>query len=195
MRRAALLIGVLVFAGCGHKVPPPSAELIAQFQGKELYTCCNIRYQEDTITDANYSSGTMIPLGTPVTVVPVAANAVTFDTGGQRITLRHVYGAKEETHEQYFGKIFIPKDTKALVAKWSKSVQAAVREGRVQPGMTRQQVVLSLGFPPTDDNPQPKSPEWTYWFGKGQSFKVTFDEDGIVTNVIGRPAPTRDKVR
>lgn len=191
MKHPMIVMAVLVLAGCGPKPPPE----MLKFKDQSLYTCCNIRYEGDTITDANYTSGSLLPLGTPVKIDAVGPNWMSFTANGAYLTLYHVYGTKEESNETYFKKIFVEKDRTSIVEKFSSGVRSAIAEGRVQPGMTAKQTILSLGYPPTDDNPSPSSREWTYWFSKGNSFKVVLDEDGMVTDVVGRPAPTRDKTR
>lgn len=192
MKRLLIVMAIVVLAGCGPKAPP---EMLTFKEQSQLFTCCNIRYQGAEITDANYATGTLIPLGTPVQINEVGPDWITFTAGEQKLTLHHTYGAKEETAETYFKKIFVGSDRTSIVAKFSPSVQEAIQQGRVQPGMTAKQVILSVGYPPTDDNPSPSSREWTYWHSKGKSYKVVLDESGTVTDVVGRPAPTRDKAR
>ena len=59
--------------------------------------------------------------------------------------------------------------------------------------MTREQVLLSLGYPATDRTPSLQDREWTYWYNqRGDRYKVAFDEAGKVSDVIGRPAPTAE---
>lgn len=189
MRRAVLVLA-LVAAGCGAKAPEA---MVQKFEGKLLYTCCNIFYQDDEITDANYRDGKMIPVGTPVTIGDMGPHSMTFSADGAEVTLEHLYGVKEETSEQYFEKMFVAMNRGEQVDKFPAILRNAIRDGRVEKGMKRGEVVLSLGFPPTDDNPVPTASEWTYWHGKGQSYKVRFDSNGYVSEIVGRPAPTNDK--
>jgi outer membrane protein assembly factor BamE (lipoprotein component of BamABCDE complex) len=59
--------------------------------------------------------------------------------------------------------------------------------------MTKEQVVMSLGYPPTHRTASVSDNEWTYWYNRWVTYKVQFDNQGLVANVIGRPAPTQDK--
>jgi hypothetical protein len=167
--------------------------MVQHYTSRTLYTCCNIFAAGDKISDANYRDGALIPLGSPVTIEQVSPQSITFTAGGKTVTLQHLYGTAQEPTQKYFDKILVTEDRNAMVAKLPPVVQRAIREGRVENGMKRVEVLLSVGFPPTDDNPSPTASEWTLWHSKGKSYKVAFDAKGYVSNVAGRPAPTNDK--
>lgn len=191
MRSSAVVIAMGVMLGCAAKAPQ---EMVQAFDGKALHTCCNIYHEEDRITDANYREGSIIPVGTAVRINGVAPHEVTFVLdGGQKIRLEHLYGREQQSSQQYFEKMFVAVNRGEQVDQMPPILRKAIRDGRVEKGMKRPEVVLSLGYPPTDDNPSPTAEEWTYWYGKGQSYKIRFDSNGYVSEIIGRPAPTRDK--
>jgi outer membrane protein assembly factor BamE (lipoprotein component of BamABCDE complex) len=189
MKRIAVLVMLMAGAGC-HKGPAPD---IAQYQNRNLFTCCNIHYETDEINDANYYVGTTIPLGTPATIQGATGDSVTFLADGKKLTLQHRYGRDQESMAQYIDKVFVAVDPKTRLAGYSRSAQAAIKEGRVERGMTRDQVLLSLGYPATHKTPSLDAREWTYWYNRWVTFKVAFDDGGKVATVIGRPAPTQDQ--
>lgn len=190
MKREALAIATAVLlAGCGAKAPP---EMVQHYTGRSLYTCCNIHYKDELITDANYSEGKMIPLGSPVKIKEVLPDAITFEAAGTTLTVQQVYGKGKETARDYFDKLFVEKNRSEQVATLPAAVQKAIKEGRVERGMTRAEVVLSLGYPPIDDNPSPAAPEWKLWHSKGKSYTVKFI-DKYVDEIVGSPAPTTGK--
>jgi hypothetical protein len=45
--------------------------------------------------------------------------------------------------------------------------------------MTRDQVLMSLGYPPAHRTPSLDSPQWTYWQNRWQSFVVDFNGDKV----------------
>ncbi|HVN83603.1 MAG TPA: outer membrane protein assembly factor BamE [Candidatus Binatia bacterium] len=190
MKRIALFALLVVGAGC-HRGPAP--ELVSQYQGRSAFTCCNIHYETDQINDANYFIGTTLPLGTSVTIHGVGRDSVTFVADGKTLTLSHSYGRDQESMQQYIDKVLVATDPKPRLAGFSHSAQDAIKEGRVERGMTREQVLLSLGYPPTHKTPSLDAREWTYWYNRWVSYKVAFDDGGKVSSVIGRPAPTNDK--
>jgi len=190
MRRVALL-GVVVFiAACKQPAPPG---LLQEYQSRSLMTCCNMHYETDEVNDANYFVGSTIPAGTPVQVQAMSGNSVTFIADGKKLTVVHSYGRDQESMQQWVGKLLVADDPKAKLTTFPKSAQQAIRDGRVEKGMTREQVIMSLGYPPTHRTASTTSNEWTYWYNRWVTYKVQFDNQGLVANVIGRPAPTQDQ--
>jgi len=190
MKRVVWVAALVAIVGC-HKGPAP--EMVSQYQGRSLFTCCNIHYETDEINDANYYVGTTIPYGTPVTIQGVGSDSVTFVADGKKLTLVHRYGRDQESMQQYIDKVLVAGDPKPRVAGYSHSAQDAIKEGRVERGMTRDQVICSLGYPATHKTPSIDSREWTYWYNRWVTYKVAFDDAGKVATVIGRPAPTHDQ--
>jgi len=181
---AVILSGLL---GCPATVPP---EVLQKYQSKTLYTCCNIHHEKNDINDANYYVGTLLPLGTPAQVQGLGNRSATFSAGGTTLTLTQSYGTAQESFEVYLDKILVSEDPKAKVATYPQAVQDAIRDARVEKGMTRDQVILSLGYPPTHKTASLNDRLWTYWYNRYVTFQVAFDEAGKVSNVVGGSAPT-----
>jgi hypothetical protein len=190
MRRIALVGLVALVAACKQAAPPG---LLQEYQSRSLMTCCNIHYETNEINDANYFVGSTLPAGTPVQVQAMTGNSVTFTADGRTLTMVHSYGSAQESMQQWVSKILVPDDPKAKLATFPRSAQDAIREGRVEKGMTKDQVIMSLGFPPAHRTASVSDNEWTYWYNRWVTYKVQFDNQGLVANVIGRPAPTQDK--
>jgi len=193
MRKLAIAIVALgsLLAACSRMSVAP--EVLQQYQSRTLYTCCNLRYESDRINDANYQVGTILPFGTPVKVLAMTGRAITFDAGGVKLTLEHAYGVDQESGQQYFDKILVSEDPKATVAGYPEPVRNAIREARVEVGMTREQVIASIGYPPTHRTASLSSPEWTYWYNRWVTFKVVFDDAGKVSRFVGSNVPTSNQ--
>jgi outer membrane protein assembly factor BamE (lipoprotein component of BamABCDE complex) len=164
-----------------------------QLSGQSFFTCCNLHYDNQDISDANYWVGKLLPAGTLVRVGEVTESAVALSAGDLKLKLTHEYGTDEEPLDQYLGKVLVKNDPKPRIATYQKAVRRAIMYGKVEIGMTREQVLLSLGYPTTDRTPSLQDREWTYWYNqRGDRYKVAFDEAGKVSGVIGRPAPTAE---
>jgi hypothetical protein len=189
--RRAIAIGLLgvALAACH---PPVSPEVLQQWQSRTLYTCCNIRYEGPNITDANYAVGAILPFGSQATVTKMTSDSVSFRAGGTELTLAHSYGRAQETSQQYFGKILVETDPHARFATFPKMVQQAIQDARVEHGMSKEQVIMSLGYPPTHQTASTDLNTWTYWYNRWVTYQVQFGNDGKVTNLVGN-APTRNE--
>ena len=191
---ALALVGTAwLAAGCQHAAPPPSSPgALQQLSGQRLFTCCNLHYEDRDISDANYWVGKLLPVGTLVLVGEVTEDAVALSMGDLKLTLTREYGTKEEPLDQYLAKALVKSDPKPRIASYPKAVRRAIEYGRVERGMTREQVLISLGYPATDRTPSLQDREWTYRYNHLNTYRVAFDGAGRVSDVIGRPAPTAD---
>jgi SmpA / OmlA family len=144
------------------------------------------------LSDANYWEGETVPAGTPVHVVGMKGDSVTFIASGTKLTLAHDYGTGDETLRQYLDKVLVPTDPSPRIASYPKEVRHAIERAKVERGMTRDEVIASLGYPPTPDTPSLHDREWTYWYNRFQSYTVVFNDAGKVAKIVGRPAPTAE---
>jgi len=145
------------------------------------------------LSDANwYESASLfatpsgaLPFGAPVTVVHVDRESFTFRTDeyGQ-LTAHHTYGV--EDLGTYMQRILVRDDPKEIALGFPQEIQDAIFEGRVVKGMTKQQVLMAIGYPPTHQTPGIASNEWTYWTNRWQTYKLEFDREGRVTRMLGR---------
>ena len=193
----AVLVATLLAACKGAPVPNP-------LTGQSRYLCCNMFYEKPKITDVNYQRGTMIPFGTQVQILEVYRSAVKFQAQGHPpIELQLRYGKKELGMEQYLDRIFLAEDPHARLpkvpaattrsgkgkghastatAKEREQVQQiteAITQARVEAGMTRDEVLMAVGYPPANKTPSLDSPTWTYWANRWQTFIVRFDGDKV----------------
>ncbi|MEO8084181.1 MAG: outer membrane protein assembly factor BamE [Ardenticatenales bacterium] len=64
-----------------------------------------------------------------------------------------------------------------------------IKNGRVEVGMTKEQVLMSLGYPPTHRTASTDLDTWVYWYTRWKTYNVMFNEAGTVEAITGR-APT-----
>ena len=190
MKRARLPFALIVaMAGCTSSISP---ELLQQYQNRTLYTCCNIHYESSNLSDANYYIGGTVPFGSAVQVKGIDRGALTIQAGTQELNLHHRYGTPNETFQQYVDKVLVSDDPKIKAASYSQAAQQAIKESRVEVGMTKEQVVMSLGHPPAHRTPSLDAWEWTYWYNQWVTYRVQFGEDGKVAQLIGTQLPSRN---
>jgi hypothetical protein len=175
MRRLlSLLVPLALVTSCkGPQVPSPLV-------GQTRYLCCNLHFEKTKITDLNSQYGNMIPAGTPVTILEVYKDEVKVGpTGFPALDIAHRYGRKIETMDQFIDHWFLAQDPTRAMKKYPAKVQKAIAAGTVEPGMTRDQVLMAIGYPPAHETPSLASPQWTYWRNNRDRFNVYFDGDKV----------------
>jgi len=194
-RRVVLALCALALsAACkGPTVPHP-------MNGESRYLCCNMHYEKPEISDVNYLKGTLIPVGTRVQILEVRRSSVKFQAAGHPpIELVLKYGKDAGLGmDQYLDRIFLRDDPRAKlsrpaevkVGRGGKAARPAaaadneglrkkIEQGVVEPGMTKDQVIMALGYPPAHRTPSLDAPMWTYWANRWATFEVYFDGDRV----------------
>jgi outer membrane protein assembly factor BamE (lipoprotein component of BamABCDE complex) len=186
MRCAALLtLGVLaaaLVAGCSST--NRERGLADPRIGHAFYLCCNLHYDKPEITDANYTAGTLVPLATRVEILKVTRGSVQFKPAGHSpLTLEYRHGAKGLPFNEYLDHLFVADDPRLKLRKVNARQVKLMESATVAPGMTKDQVLMTLGYPPADRTPSLEASTWAYNASPSQTFTVSFDGGGKVTQV------------
>jgi hypothetical protein len=150
------------------------------------FTCCNLHYDGDWISDANWSSKPMIPAGAPIKITDYGRYRIYVEIDGKSMRLGQDYG-RTEPLAQFARKIVVDQDPKAKIATWPAGVRDAVKFGKIMVGMTKEQVIVSLGYPAIHQTPSLDYPQWKYWLTTFGSFLVLWDDQGRVRDVVADP--------
>ncbi len=143
----------------------------------DYFTCVNLWYEHDKpILSTNYHVGNRIPVGSRVSDLIVGRKRISFLYGGVRFELFHVKKFSRVPIETLKMRTFSKTDplTTPAYLELTGAEQKAVREGRVEIGMSRDAVILSQGYPPEHRTPSLQQDVWTYWRNRILSFRVLF---------------------
>ncbi|UNK42328.1 outer membrane protein assembly factor BamE [Luteimonas sp. S4-F44] len=168
-----------------------SASAESKYDG---YLCCNLRSDGSWISDSNYAENgkRVIPAGTPASVTGHGRYRVNVRIDGQRQAIGNDY-SRDLDLDTFARRYVVTEDPAAKIATWPAKVQEAVRRAKITPGMTREQVITSLGYPISSENPDLDAPLWRYWLSSFAEFQVLFDGSGRVRD-ISTDANTRNLV-
>jgi len=147
------------------------------------YTCCNLHYSGDWVSDLNYSADTRIPAGAPIKVVDYGRWRLITEVDGKKIRIGLDYGRRQETLAQFARKLTVDKDLRFRIASFPSIVQDAIRAGKVLPGMSKEQVVIAVGFPARNETPSVDGAAWKLWHTSRIPYTVRFDERGRVKDI------------
>jgi hypothetical protein len=180
--QAGILRDVMVSVGLSKPAPPPPGSQTLPRQG---FACCDLHYSKDWINDGNYAELPMIPAGTPVEVLSYGSHRAYVKVDGKPMRLGHDYGRDQETLEGWVNKIVVSEDPRPRIATYPPPVQAAIREGKVMVGMTREQAIASIGYPLTSENVSLDASMWRIWRSSHGEYDLNFGADGRVKSITG----------
>jgi hypothetical protein len=174
---------VLAAFGVLHGAPAAAADRSVSplpFQG---FACCTLHYEKDWISDGNYAILPSIPAGTPITVLKYGRHKAYAQINGQPMRLGHDYGREQETLDQWVHKVVADVDPTAKISTYPPGIQAAIRQGRVMVGMTREQAVIAVGYPLTSETPTLDSPIWRHWVSSFEEYQLLWGPDGLIREI------------
>ena len=148
------------------------------------FACCNLRFQEDWISDLNETGLPYIPAGTPIAIREYGRNRIHVVVDGRPMAIGHDYGRKQGTKEQLVARLLVKDDPRQKIATYPPAIQSAVRSGKVLPGMNKEQVLIALSYPRPDMNASLDEPVWKYSTEDGYDYQVTWGEDGLLSSVL-----------
>jgi hypothetical protein len=188
-----ILRDVMVSVGLS-KAPPAAAPTPGtagpQALPRQGYACCDLHYSRDWINDGNYAELPMIAAGTPIEVLSFGSNRAYVKVEGKPMRLGHDYGRDQESLEVWVDKIVVNDDPRPRITSYAPTVQAAIRQGKVMVGMTREQAITSIGYPLTSENVSLNDPVWRIWRSSRGEYQLNFGADGRVKSVTGDDSVT-----
>lgn len=155
----------------------------------EGFLCCNMRTDGSWISDINYATEGMkiIPVGTPVKVTDYGRYRAYVEIGGGKQGLGNDY-SRDLTMDTFVARYVLKADPRLQIATFPLRIQAAIAAARLTPGMTREQVMMSVGIPVSSENADLKAKIWRYWLNSDDEFQVVFDDAGRLAEISAEPS-------
>jgi len=148
------------------------------------FLCCNMRSDGSWISDINYDENgkQVIAVGTPVKVTGYGRNRVKIEVNGKSQAIGNDY-SRDLSLEVFAKRYVVADDPKAKIAGYPKKIQDAIASARIVIGMTREQVLMSVGYPVSSENHNLDEKTWRFWLSSFAEFHVNFDDGGKVSGV------------
>jgi hypothetical protein len=175
----SLPIWVCAFLMSASQAGAPAAE-----EKPAGYLCCNMRTNGSWISDINYDEKgeKIIPVGTPLKVTGYGHYRVKVDINGKTQALGNDY-SRDLDLVTFAKRYVVADDPTPIIATFPKKIQDAIFSARVTLGMTREQVLMSVGYPVSSENHHLEEKTWRFWVSSFVEFKVKFDDDGRVIDI------------
>ena len=161
----------------------------------EGFLCCNLRTDGKWISDINYAEAgkRIVPLGTTAKVTGYGRYRAYVDLGdGTKQAIGNDYSRDIELGA-FAQRYVVAQDPKAKLAGYPAKQREAIASARISVGMTREQVLMAVGFPVSSENPNLDAKTWRFWLSSFAEFQLIFDDEGRVKEVITDPT-TRNLV-
>lgn len=169
------LIATVLLLSQSIQVAGASKSTVGQIaKGQTLYTQFSLFYEKNTHLTTNYRRGTLVPINTAVKWVKPRKNSIVVTLpNGENLEILNVKDYSGEKIDGIFTRTlaFTPVD----LSSFTMEERAAILDGNVLPGMTKQGTILALGYPPRHRTPSLESDQWQYWKSRFDTFIVHFE--------------------
>jgi len=185
-----LLVGVAGAAGM-----PRDSWPLQEMEGHYYFLGINLHADHflKKVSSVNYQlRGELIPWGTEVRIVRVGRNHLVFEDVAKHQRYSYEFHWKTKStvplvvHVQ---RVFLDNvdELKKQVEGMSEVDKDGVYEGRVKLGMSRDGVLIAIGYPPEFANRDElmSDRDWLYWASRYSKMVVSFGRDGLVTQIVG----------
>ena len=154
-----------------------------------VYTKYNIHFiSEKGKNKASYANWTewtghdMLPYNSKIEASSFLNRIRVVEVGtGREIEMEFHAGRMGMGAKEYIDLITSP--TPVSYPDLSDVDRQGVKEGKALVGMSKQGVMIALGYPAKHETPSTDQNRWTYWKGRMANYAVEFDNNGKVTSV------------
>ncbi len=155
--------------------------------GSTAVTLVNLHASKKTLSSVNRQGDELIRVCTQVQITELGSKRMSFKITGspQPYSFRY-HKAASEPFAKNLARYFGSRCPKEQIASMSPLDQYGIEQGRPYIGMTRQGIILAMGYPPKHRTPSLAANSWRYW-GRKATF-VKFDAQGLVQYVQGMDA-------
>ncbi|MBX3246266.1 MAG: hypothetical protein KF901_03710 [Myxococcales bacterium] len=183
MLRRSLLSTFALFAlvlSCGG-----GTRYVVQQGGGTVYLLTNLHPDaRNVLSSLNYtapSRGSLLAMCTPVQILRVTDREIRFQDLNTNRRYRYIlHRSTRMSTEQHMQRYFGGACSDLL--QLSAEDQSGIQRGQVFQGMTKQGVILALGYPPEHQTPTLEADVWRYWSDGRRSFEVHFI-NGVVNGI------------
>ena len=193
----SFMVSLMMLYAC-HNVSI-NQEQVGKLQGKTWFLACNLfpdALGDHSISSVNYHiPGEVIPWGTPVEISDISDEEVFLLDKNNNKEYRYVFHGKTmqvTTAEKHLRRILLQDITELQqkVSNMSEIDRKGINDAMVYKGMSKEAVLIAIGYPPEFVTPDPMTSDtWNYWAKRHDQFFVEFSPDGKVQKIYGLYPP------
>ena len=150
--------------------------------GQQYFTQYNIWVEKETHVTTNYSRGELIPLNTAVKVESIGGKTMLLDLDGRKIMIENVQKFTQRGIDTIAQELL--GRSKVQLSGLSSDRRADIESGILRLGMTKEQAIMTRGYPPRHKTPSTKANNWVYWTSRFVQLTIVF-ENGKLTRGRG----------
>jgi len=151
--------------------------------GKQYYTRTNLWYEKATHKTTNYMRGALLPINTRVTLTSIGPKKMVLTpASGEPLTIALARKFSLRSLDEIAVEMLAPREIP--LARLGKDLERSITQGTLRLGMTREQVLMTRGYPPRHKTPSLDNDQWIYWSSRFVHRTLVF-QDGLLARARG----------
>lgn len=158
----ASLLGMLIFSSGTYSAEP--------VVGNTYFTKHNLKYEKGRHITTNYWRGDFLPVNSQVQVKSIKGNRMVLGYNGQDITIENVEKYTKKSVQEV-------ADRMLSISQVNTGGPFAndIKFGEVRLGMTKDQVIMTRGYPPEHKTMSTEMDTWVYWSSRFVQISYVFE--------------------
>lgn len=160
---------------------------LAGVVGKTFYTRHSIHLGKGNIhSTINYYGKRVVPIGSEVRIIRLEVDEIHVldPVANAKFIIQNEVEYSRQSLGVIFKRTFSEKPV-VLDESISSENRLMIHYGGVSPGMTKREVVMSLGYPPYHETESLLSNRWYYWLSRARHRVLIFDRNGYLARIEG----------
>ncbi len=154
---------------------PPQAK---PEKGKGFYLRHNIWVDRGRSRATNYRQGKLVPFNTRVTLLSIGSKKIKLEIEDREVTVVNVMQHTRRTVDQIAMQLL--SDTEVPLEGVPMDTRLSMQSGVMRLGMTKDQVILTRGYPPRHKTDSINADTWIYLTNRFEEQVIVFEGDKLV---------------
>lgn len=146
--------------------------------GGEYFVRYNFFHERNKHFTTNYTRGFMVPINTKVKVLSIGDDEMNILVNGQEVKVENVekYTQRsiQEIASEMLGTSPVP------IEKLGNFATRHISNGQLRLGMTKEQVLMTRGYPPRHETYSTESDRWVYWSSRFVKLTLVFENNRLI---------------
>ena len=138
--------------------------------GQTYYTQHNFKFERGRHLTTNYWRGEFVQLNSKAKVISITDKNMVLEINGRSITIRNIAKFSKRTIAEVAENLLSP-DPVLIGNNFANDIKF----GRLRYGMTKQEVIMTRGYPPGHKTFSTESDFWIYWSSRFVTHSLAFE--------------------
>lgn len=150
-------------------VAPP---FIDPAPGNEYYARFTFYHERGKYKATNYRRGMIVPINTVMKLISYGSNEMLLKIKGEMIRVKNIKKYTQGTIEEFASLMLSDRPT--AIEEYGETRASAIKSGTMRLGMTRDEVLMTRGYPPKHETPSLQMDRWVYWSSRYVKRTIVF---------------------